>query len=112
MAAGSHGRFTPDSIVAAVDCGDMQLWTVIDGLEILAAGLTELIGYPNHNACRWVALVGREHRTWLRKHAEVEAWARAQGCTEMQALVGQKGWLRLMAFLDYRLDHWLLSKEL
>ena len=113
MAAASHRRFTVDSIFAALARGDMQLWIAIDGVNIVAAGITELIRYPNHTACRAVALIGRDHRAWLRKLSDaVDAWARAQGCTEMQALVGQRGWERLLRFLGYRPDHVLLSKDL
>jgi len=82
-----RGRLAVDDLRAQLEMGNMQLWLVSDGKEIVAIAITEVLKFPQVKICRVVALVGTGRKRWLPLQADIENWARGVGCTEMEAQV-------------------------
>jgi hypothetical protein len=89
--------------------GASLLWLVWDGQEIVAAAVTELALVQGRKICTIVACGGRERRRWLHLLADLEDFARNEGC-QATRLYGRRGWLR--ALPDYRATRVILEKEL
>lgn len=84
--------------------GRAQLWTWPD-----AAAVTELITYDTGmRDCRWW-LAGGNMKTLINGQAEIEAWARRQGCHRV-TITGRKGWERVLP--EYKPQFTVLTKEL
>ncbi|MCC6779765.1 MAG: hypothetical protein IT537_24555 [Hyphomicrobiales bacterium] len=77
----------------AVRSGAALIWIVWDGESIVAALTTELHRINGRKLCFIAALGGNERRRWLHLIADVESWARAEGCVAM-IVMGRLGWQR------------------
>ncbi len=93
----------------AVLAGKHLLWVAADTRAIWAAAVTELTRPNGEKLCTIVACGGRERARWLPLKAELEKFAKAEGCTAIR-IHGRRGWAR--EFPDYRLTRILLEKEL
>jgi len=93
----------------AVLDGAMLLWVAADRQAIWAAAVTQLTSPNGEKFCTIVACGGRERARWLPLKAELEAFAKAEGCAAIR-IHGRRGWAR--EFPDYRLTRILLEKEL
>jgi hypothetical protein len=113
MAAGSGGRYETADIVNAITAGQFHLWLMIEGPDILAALLTEVVNYPRSRAMRGIGIVGHRSRRWVATgHAAVELASRIYfGCDRMEALV-QEGHERMLIPFGYQPRHMLLDKPL
>ena len=91
-------------IKAALDDGSAQLWC---GWKSCVG--TEIVEYPKMNACRiWLA-AGDKSELLSRMLADIEKWAKNQGCSKIE-VVGRKGWLRVLQ--DFEQPHTVLEKRL
>jgi hypothetical protein len=88
--------------------GAALLWLVWDGEEIAAAAVTELAVVHERKICTIVACGGRARRRWLHLIAELEAFARREGCRATR-IYARRGWTRVLA--DYRATRVILEKE-
>ncbi len=93
----------------AVLDGAQLLWVAADTRAIWAAAVTQLTRANGEKFCTIVACGGRERARWLPLKAELEAFAKAEGCAAIR-IHGRRGWAR--EFPDYRLTRILLEKEL
>jgi hypothetical protein len=93
----------------AVLSGRQLLWVPADRQAIWAAAATELTRANGEKFCTIVACGGRERARWLPLKAELETFAKAEGCAAIR-IHGRRGWAR--EFPDYRLTRVLLEKEL
>jgi len=93
----------------AVLSGAQLLWLAADARAIWAAAVTQLSRANGEKFCTIVACGGRERARWLPLKAELEAFAKAEGCAAIR-IHGRRGWAR--EFPDYRLTRILLEKEL
>jgi len=85
------------------------LWVAADRQAIWAAAVTQLTRANGEKFCTIVACGGRERARWLPLKAELETFAKAEGCAAIR-IHGRRGWAR--EFPDYRLTRILLEKEL
>jgi hypothetical protein len=109
-AAMRKGRISEFADVeAAVLAGAQLLWVAADRQAIWAAAVTQLSRTNGEKFCTIVACGGRERARWLALKAELEAFAKAEGCAAIR-IHGRRGWAR--EFPDYRLTRILLEKEL
>jgi hypothetical protein len=109
-AAMRKGRISEFADVeAAVLAGTELLWVAADRQAIWAAAVTQLGRANGEKFCTIVACGGRERARWLPLKAELEKFARAEGCAAIR-IHGRRGWAR--EFPDYRLTRILLEKEL
>lgn len=112
-AAGSNGKFDVIDICRALARGQWQLWIAraADG-ALRAVLLTRVVDYPRLRACEMLAAVGSEREeTMLPFLADIEAWARAQGCVLMQP-IARAGWEKALSPHGYRKTHVMLEKRL
>jgi hypothetical protein len=107
MRRGGVSSFAP--VEASVLAGRALLWLATEGATIHAAAVTELQQTEWRKVCVLVACGGRDRARWLPLIAEIEGFARAEGCTAMR-IVGRKGWERALA--NYRTKRIVLEKEL
>jgi hypothetical protein len=109
-AAMRKGRLSElDDVERGVRAGRMLLWVAADTRAIWAAAVTELHVVNGEKLCTIVACGGRERARWLPLKAELEAFARAEGCRAVR-IHGRRGWAR--EFPDYRLTRIMLEKEI
>jgi hypothetical protein len=109
-AAMRKGRISEFADVeTAVLAGAQLLWVAADRQAIWATAVTQLSHANGEKFCTIVACGGRERARWLPLKAELEAFAKAEGCTAIR-IHGRRGWAR--EFPDYRLTRILLEKEL
>jgi hypothetical protein len=106
----TRGKVTPGQILERAEQGTMQVW--LGGERRRAPRvvvITELVNYPAHKGCVILLAAGREMSTWSHLIADIESWARAEGCRTIE-IQGRKGWGRV--FPDYRPMYQVFEKEL
>lgn len=89
--------------------GLQQLWLVWNGTEIKAAVVTRLVTINHEKICIIVACGGRDRAQWLPLIAEIEQFARDEGCSAMR-IIGRKGWQRILA--DYKATYVVMDRKL
>jgi hypothetical protein len=95
-------------IESDVLAGMQLVWLAWNGREIMAAATTQLVK-PRDKVCVLTSCSGYDRAQWLPLFAEVESYARAEGCTKMR-IFGRKGWERVLD--GYRVEHVVLEKAL
>jgi len=112
MADGSGGRFQTSDILTCLATGAMQCFVAIEGIDLLAVMLTEIMNYPRFRAMRCIGISGRDAPRWTHLMAAIEKVARENfGCTRIEALV-QPGHERLLTTGGWRDSHHLIEKDL
>jgi hypothetical protein len=87
----------------------MQLcWIAWTGSEIMAAATTQLVK-PYDKVCVLTACSGYDRAQWLPLFAEIEKYAKAEGCMKMR-IFGRVGWKRVLE--NYRVAHVVLERDL
>lgn len=112
-AAGSDGKFEPVDIFRVLIQGQWQLWTARDDDGVLKSVLmTRLISFPQVRACEMLAAVGEDRdETMIPFLADIEAWARKQGCGLVQP-IARPGWERPLKPHGYQRTHSILEKRI
>lgn len=106
----SKGRWTFRSVLDKVNSRDWELLAVVDGAEIKAVLAVNIYNIASGARCCEIPFcVGDASKSWVHLIAEVEAYARRNGCIRME-LSARKGWAKRLP--DYRIDHVFLEKEL
>lgn len=105
----SDGRWTLKDMGARFLSGEWHMWVVYDG-SYRAVLATELFHEASGmKAARIVFCTGLGAKQWVGLVADIEQWAREQGCARVEMLA-RKGWARHLE--DYKLSHVLLEKAL
>lgn len=105
------------SAFADIECdildGRALLWIAVSGegsrLAIEAVASTSLQQTDAGKICVITACAGMHMSRWLPLIADIETYARSEGCTRVR-IFGRKGWLRTLE--GYRAKHIILDKEL
>jgi len=109
MADRSHGRMSLQTISESIALRKRQLWIAVDGDDVLAAAVTEiLICETGMKICNMVGGSGKRFREWVDMRKELELWAKDAGCQRIQARL-RKGWTR---FFDWPMTHVFIEKGL
>lgn len=102
-----------DSVMAALDCGDLTAWVATDGDRLHSVTVTEILEGDAGRQCfiRHCARAkgGAGLREWLRFLPVIEEYARLNGCLTIE-LIGRAGWER--ALPDFEKKAVLLRKSL
>jgi len=89
-----HNKYTLDSLKAAIERKDMQLWCIHNG-GLQAAFVTQIINFPNARVLECVALTGTNPKMWIGVLLEsMHQFAQENQCDFMET-GGRKGWERL-----------------
>lgn len=95
----SGGRYTPETTLAALEKGQMQLWLGHINGEILAAATTQVVEYPAITALVVVHCGGRDMDRWLKDGIwAIESWGKHHGCKLIE-LVGRPGWSAALGYV-------------
>lgn len=86
--------------------GDQLLWLAISD-HIEAAAATHLIKTSGKPVCILTACSGSQRERWLPLFAQIEKYARDEGCKCVR-IYGRKGWERVLT--GYRVEHVILEK--
>lgn len=95
-----------DGIEAQVLSGDQLLWLAISD-HIEAAATTHLVKTSDRPVCILTACSGHHRERWLPLFAQIEKYARDEGCSCVR-IYGRKGWERVLE--GYRVEHVILEK--
>ncbi len=107
MRRGDFGAFAP--VEDDVLDGDALLWVAYDEKEIVAACVSQISETEWRKVCTIVACGGSEMRRWLGLLDQIEAYAKAEGCSASR-IVGRDGWSAVLP--AYRPHRVVLEKEL
>ena len=109
----SDGEFEIDNVLKFLLDRTMQLWVLYDisTHDVVMAGCTEIIVYPNKKICRVVLMGGLSMNLWQAQTTAFEEWAREQGCTQMETLA-RKGLAKKLTKLDYRQVYQVCRKDI
>lgn len=102
-----YGQF--NTVEEDVFSGRALLWLAWKPPEIAAAVVTQLCANEKSHACYILACGGKRAKDWLPLMANIEAYARAEGCQKIRA-VGRRGWIRLLP--DFRAPFVVIEKDL
>lgn len=89
--------------------GLQQLWLAWNGTAIEAAAVTQLVVIGSRKICIIVACGGRDHSRWIHMLADLEKFAKAEGCDTVR-IYGRKGWQRILE--NYRANYVVMDREL
>jgi len=109
----SDGEFQIDDVLKFLLDRTMQLWVLYDTSthDVVMAGCTEIIVYPNKKICRVVLMGGLSMNLWQSQTTALEEWARKQGCTQMETLA-RKGLAKKLTKLDYKQVYQVCRKDI
>lgn len=111
-AARSGGRMRAEDAWERFADGRLQLWVGRnDRGRAQVIVMTTIVEYPRLKACQLVSCVGDDMPDWIALIAEIEAWARVQGCAKVEPW-GRPGWKRALAPHGYREIHAIMEKDL
>ena len=92
--------------------GRLQLWIAWDfeAKEALAGAATDVYEGPLRRIGRVVLCGGRLRNLWIHLLAQLEEWARDEGCVALE-ITGRKGWARALPD-GYQATSYTFQKEL
>lgn len=80
--------FDVEDILHYCITGQIQLWLIAEGSRVIGAATTELVSYPSQRFCRICTIAGSKFDEWAEHFSiEIETYARAQQCSNLQAYV-------------------------
>ena len=112
MADGSGGRYETSDILTCLATGAMQCFVAIEGIDLLAVMLTEIMNYPRFRAMRCIGISGRDAPRWTHLMTAIERVAKDNfGCTRIEAMLPAR-LERLLTTGGWQPFHNLLEKDL
>lgn len=110
--ARSGGKYEPVDVLLNCLSRRMNMWLVQgDADHISAIAITEIVAYPRITVCKLLACTGEGAEQWVDLLADIEAWAKAQGCAAIEPIC-RPGWERRLKPKGYRKTHVVLEKSL
>jgi len=104
-------KYEAAHIAASIMSGEFQLWGAVEDGKLIAVGVTRILNHPKKRVCQIIGGTGDDREKWQYFIAQIEDWARAEGCQETE-LVARQGWARIFKPLGYVVTHVMASKEL
>lgn len=93
----TSGELTTDDVYLRLQNRLMQLLVVVDHEKIIAAGVTEVVDYPQFRKLRVVLLGGKEAKNWRSAFMDMlDVGGRAVGAKEIE-WCGRRGWVRFFS---------------
>ncbi len=106
----SEGYYDIDDLYQIVKKGQQDLWVMFDK-EILLAGTTKIVHYPNKSVLEIPFVATKDNDSvddFRSMMTQIEGWAKEQGA-EATAFAARIGWKKL--FPDFELKHTLMMKD-
>ena len=105
----SEGELSADDFLNFLSEGEMQLWAAVDGDELLASMVTQIVPYPQKRVLRIISIAGEGMEDWIENLPIIENWALSQNCTSLECW-GRKGWLKVLK--DWKCSYHIITKDL
>jgi len=105
----SEGELNPEDFYDAIYEGEMQLWVAVDGDELLASMVTQIVNYPRKRIMRIISIAGKSMEEWIEYMPIIEDWALEHGCVSLECW-GRKGWLKVLK--DWKCSYHIITKDL
>jgi len=109
----SHGRWTMQTLLAALKEGRQQLWLIYENDQpVKGVATTEILSYPNRKMLAVQYLGGSGLDTWgLSFLSIIEDFAKAAGCSGIEA-TARKGFWKWFKERDYQDAYTVFEKEI
>ena len=102
---------TPDDVRLALDKGTAQLWIASKNGNIEAVCVTQIETNAKGSDCSIWICTGHDRQDWQHHLAEIETWARYEGCTVMRHMA-RPGWAKVLKPMGYSVKHVCVEKLL
>ena len=109
----SHGRWTMQTLLAALKEGRQQLWLIYENDQpVKGVATTEILSYPNRKMLAVQHLGGSGLDTWGFSFLSIiEDFAKAAGCSGIEA-TARKGFWKWFKERDYQDAYTVFEKEI
>jgi hypothetical protein len=104
-----HEKYRPADILKALIARHMQLWASTKDHAVEAICITEIVTYPAAKVCRILISTGSDPGAMVQFMVHIEEWAKAEGCSAMEALA-RPGWEGFVRPFGYAKTHVLFEK--
>jgi hypothetical protein len=105
-------EFVPDDLPQQFADGLTLLWLEVEDQRAIRAAMTStLLRRPSGLQCKLVACGGEMMPLWVTHIAQIEDYARGEGCVKVY-VDGRRGWERVLSPHGYRLESATISKSL
>lgn len=91
----SQGDYALNDVKKELLERDMQLWIWIEGHTLISCCVTKIVNYPQRLICQIPLIAGTKMRLWLQCEDVISAWAKEQGCTQLEGF-SRDGWLKVL----------------
>ena len=105
----SEGELNPEDFYDAIYEREMQLWVAVDGDELLASMVTQIVNYPRKRIMRIISIAGKSMEEWIEYMPIIEDWALEHGGVSLECW-GRKGWLKVLK--DWKCSYHIITKDL
>ena len=105
----TEGELETSDFLHLLNNGEMQLWVSVEGNEVEAAMVTQIITYPQKKILRIISLAGHDFKRLRPSQELVESFAVQQNCTALE-MWGRKGWKKLLT--DWQDTYIVYTKDL
>lgn len=103
-----EGRWKESTIKEKIRNRDAQLWVAVDK-EVIAIMVTQILIFDLKKVCLIWMISGTEMSRWVHLLDYVEAWAKENGCEELE-VNGRPGWERVLR--DFKRTNVVLRKKI
>ena len=94
----TSGRLDEATVFKGLVTGELVLWLIVRN-GLLGALVTQIFTWPSGlRVARCLLAGGKDHTDWLDHFHLIEAWARENGCTILEAW-GRPGWEKSLSRL-------------
>jgi hypothetical protein len=97
----SYGKWESEDVYHAIKNKDMQLWLILDGINIKACIVTQILVYPKDKILMIVFASGSECHEWVYTINEFREYAKEHGCSSVE-FYGRDGWWKKMKHLGIK----------
>ena len=105
----AEGELIPDDIKKHLDSANLRLWVALEGRDVIAAMVTEIIQYPRKKIVRVITLAGKDMSLWYDFLPMLEGYAIRHGCSSLEAW-SRKGMARKLK--DWKHSYDIITKDL
>ena len=103
--------YSPEDVLLRIRGGQSQLWVVEKDMLIVGCAVTEVACFPRNRILQVWLLCGIDFEKWKPCIAQLEGFARSQGCTFIEA-TGRRGLEKMIRDLGFTSPRVTFSKKL
>lgn len=105
----AEGELIPEDIKKHLDSANLRLWVALEGRDVIASMVTEIIQYPRKKIVRVITLAGKDMSLWYDFLPMLEGYAIRHGCSSLEAWT-RKGMTRKLK--DWKHSYDIITKDL